>query len=911
MEKAIKTFFFTCLVGLLIILPGNFFQWMHQQVLFDNASKAVRLTVEEQSWLKNHPHVRIAFDGSSAPYSYIDQSGQIAGIAYDTLQLIARKLDTQFEIYPEHNWQKIYKAALAQQVDVIATMVNRPERRYEFAFTQPYLFKSLVLVANKANKQINTANDLSNKTIALVKGYQYSQEVLNSLPNIKPLYVGSVEEALFAVETGRADATISFYANSSFLQNKHLLENIWFITLYDLNNATESIAVRKDWPILVNILQKGLNAITKEEQQMINQLWDIPVGLSIDQETMDNSFFMLLILFALLIWLVEVKRQNRRHKIAYQSLLTTNNNLVSENDTLNKQVLQDRKLLQDNEQKFQSLVENLHNEYFFYQHELDGPYSYLSPSITNILGYSVEQFSHHYKAYLTDHPDNEKLEKYTRLGLNGEKVPAYRLEVLDSKGNKHTLEILENPVFDKDGFCVGVCGMGHDITPLLQAREQVDLLTNYDDLTGLANSRLFADRAKHMVSLSHRQHKKLALLFLDLDAFKLVNDNFGHATGNAALQEVAHRLKTLLSDSDTAARTGGDEFALILFDSSVRAAKTVAKKTLKKLLRPFSINGHQFSIGSSIGIAIYPQDGEDCESLLDQADKAMYFAKQNNKPYAFCSPELDEQSKRRLKLEHALHIALTENNDANSPDLSLVYQSKHDIRDNSIQGYEALIHWQHPELGLITANELIPLAELSGQSSSLTRWVVEQVALQAVNWTNNGLKLNRIAINISDIEIINFKLAGDIIQQIEATGALLKWIEIEISESALIKMPDVSSRFIEQLNNANVLVTIDHFKGEISPPFLKKLATDHLKIAPSLIQNILSSPEDQSVVQALISSAHQLEKKVIVVGVENEQQLLLLKDIGADYVQGHLFSKPSTAEQIELYISEIFSIKDE
>ncbi|SMG65320.1 diguanylate cyclase/phosphodiesterase with PAS/PAC sensor(s) [methanotrophic bacterial endosymbiont of Bathymodiolus sp.] len=205
------------------------------------------------------------------------------------------------------------------------------------------------------------------------------------------------------------------------------------------------------------------------------------------------------------------------------------------------------------------------------------------------------------------------------------------------------------------------CGIAHDITPLIETKEQLTQLSYYDDLTGLANYRLFSDRVEQMINLSQRKNQSMALLFIDLDGFKLINDNFGHATGNAALNETASRLQSLLRDSDTAARLGGDEFALILFDSGTHATKVVAQKILNSLLSPFIIDGQKFSIGSSIGIAIYPQDGDDSKTLLGQADSAMYFAKQNNKAFTFCTHELNEKSLRRLKLEQALRAVLAQN----------------------------------------------------------------------------------------------------------------------------------------------------------------------------------------------------------------------------------------------------------
>ncbi|TXL04748.1 hypothetical protein BMR07_11565, partial [Methylococcaceae bacterium CS1] len=288
--------------------------------------------------------------------------------------------------------------------------------------------------------------------------------------------------------------------------------------------------------------------------------------------------------------------------------------------------------------------------------------------------------------------------------------------------------------------------------------------------------------------------------------------------------------EALIRESDTAARIRSDEFALILLDSGNHSAKVVAKKILNSLLSPFMINNQQFSIGSSIGIAIYPQDGSDSDTLLQQADRAMYFAKNNNKAYAFCTPELDEEGKRRLEIEQGLRKALIENNKTGPVELTLVYQSKYYLHDNSIQGYEVLIRWQHPELGIISPSEFIPLAEQTGLIVDLSRWVITQASLQALQWEKDGIKFKNLAIKISAIELINFELAQNIISQIDATGAQREWIEIEMTESAVMKMPDVSIKFIEDLVNAGVLVIIDSFgTGHSSISYLKTLPASYLK----------------------------------------------------------------------------------
>lgn len=902
MVKVVKTIFFCCVIILLFISLEYFSPKDKQTQSSETSSpQPLQLTAEEQSWLETHQPIRIGFDGYFPPYSFVTDSGQIAGISYDTIQLISQKLNIYVQIDDRVLWKDIYRGTLDKEIDVIATMVNRPEREHQFSFTKPYVFKSLVIITHNSDQQIKGRSDLLGKTVVLMKNYRYSERILNDFPSITPYYVEDMHEALTAVETKQADAAIGFFAASYFLQNKYLLNDIKFVAFYDRNSANESIAVRYDWPILAGIFQKGLDAITEEEKQTINDKWHPPSELPIDFETIGKIVaIFLLILFILLLWIGQINRQNRRIKITQNKLFKTNEELNDLKKNLEKKIVQRTEQLQNSEQKYRSLVENLQDEYFFYQHDLEGIFTYLSPSVCIILGYSVEDFLQHYNTYLTDHPDNAKIDDYTARCINGEKLPAYEVEVFDSKGHKRSLEILESALYD-DGVCIGVEGIAHDITLLKQTQERLNWLSYYDDLTGLANRRLFKDRFEQLIILSNRHQQTMALLFLDLDRFKIVNDSLGHAVGDEVLKETASRLQAQLRDSDISARMGGDEFTLLLPNTDADAAEIVAKKILQSLLMPYYLNDQQFILGASIGIAIYPRDSIDGETLLQLSDNAMYFAKKEKTGYAFCSSELQDTSNRRIELEQGLRKALEQKCYENSFELKVVFQSKHSLENNSILGYEALMRWQHPTLGWVSPVEFIPLAEETGLIVELNNWVMTRVCLQTIRWTQEEFNFGRVAVNISAVELINYELASNIIEAIKTTGALLEWIEIEITESALMKTPDVAVKVMQQLVDAGVLISIDDFgTGYSSLSYLKSLPASFIKIDQSFIRNLLNSPEDQAVVQAVVAMSHALGKKVIAEGVETQEQLQYLTENGCDIAQGYWFSKPVPAEELTL-----------
>jgi diguanylate cyclase (GGDEF)-like protein/PAS domain S-box-containing protein len=455
--------------------------------------------------------------------------------------------------------------------------------------------------------------------------------------------------------------------------------------------------------LLIRRVANRLNILTPEEKQTIREKWHTQLELPIDYATITKFITPLLfIVIVLLLWIRQIRHQNKRINNTKNKLLKSNNALKNLKENLENKVFQRTEQLHKSEQKYRSLVENLNDEYFFYQHDLEGVFSYLSPSITTILGYSITEFLQHYSTYQTDHPNNALIDDYTKRCLNGEKIPAYEVELFDKQGNKRCIEVLESPVYNDAGQCIGIEGIAHDITLLKQAQDRLSWLSYYDDLTGLANRRLFLDRFEQTLILAHRHTNSTALLFLDINRFKIVNDNLGHAAGDEVLKETANRLLTDLRDSDLAARVGGDEFTLILPDTDADAAEIVAKKVLQHLLKPYTLNEQQFILGASIGIAIYPSDGNNVKTLLQQADSAMYCAKKAKQGYAFCSSEQIHANSRRLILEQSLRKALAQDCYTQDFELQMFYQAKLCLKTNKTIGYEALMRWHHTELGAIS-----------------------------------------------------------------------------------------------------------------------------------------------------------------------------------------------------------------
>jgi len=600
----------------------------------------VQLTVKEREWLSNHKRIRIAFDGSVPPYSFVNDSGQLEGIAIEVMNTLSKRLGVQFKTYPSTSWNKLYEAATSHKVDVIATMVNRPDRRQWFNFTQPYLRKSLVIISKRDNVTIKNQTDLAKKRVAMVKGYQFADRVIKESSSMTPYFVDSMLDGLKAVSTEKADAAITFMATASYLQTKYLLTDLKIAAFYDLNKANESInesiAIRNDWPILADILQKALASLSEEEMQNIQAKWVPSIKPSIDYELIRKivtAFISVLVL--LLLWIARVRRQNKKIKLSKTEVQTTNKILLALKDDLEHLVIKRTAELNSSEHKFRSLVENLRNEYFFYQRDCEGIFTYISPSITNILGYTVDEFMIHSHEYLTDNPINLKLDEHIKPCIQGIHDSPYQLEIYDVEKNIHWLEVTDTLVYDEYNNCIGVDGIVHDITLRKQADDRLIWLSYYDELTSLANRRLFADQLQHVISMAHRANEPVSLFYMDLDRFKFVNDTMGHAVGDEVLKETARRISSTLRDSDIAARLGGDEFALLLPATDVDGALPVAEKILKKLREPYIFNELEFTLGGSIGIAVYPHNTSNIETLVHFADTAMYHAKQGKHGISF------------------------------------------------------------------------------------------------------------------------------------------------------------------------------------------------------------------------------------------------------------------------------------
>ncbi len=431
---------------------------------------------------------------------------------------------------------------------------------------------------------------------------------------------------------------------------------------------------------------------------------------------------------------------------------------------------------------------------------------------------------------------------------------------------------------------------------LIDQKNILDYQAHHDGLTGLPNRVLFNDRMEHGIELAKRHHTKLALFFIDLDQFKQINDSLGHQIGDRVLIVVAERLKAKIRKEDTLARLGGDEFTIIMEDlDKIEDASLLAEKIQKVLTQPIHIEGHTLYTSSSMGISLYPQDDTDANNLIKYADAAMYKAKDEGRNnFQFYSSEMTEFALERMVMKSSLRNAI------NNEEFIIYYQPQVNAATGKLTGMEALIRWQHPDLGLIHPLKFISFAEESGLILEIDRWVMTTAMRQITQWYNEGLKPGVLALNLSMRQLRSDDFIEILQESMKAIGFKPEWLELEVTEGEMMKKPEESIIKLEKISQMGIDITIDDFgTGYSSLAYLKRLPVKKLKIDQSFIQGLPDDKEDVGIVKAIIALAKSLDLELIAEGVETDAQKEFLLSNGCKHIQGYYYGEPVPAQQIE------------
>ncbi len=514
-----------------------------------------------------------------------------------------------------------------------------------------------------------------------------------------------------------------------------------------------------------------------------------------------------------------------------------------------------------------------------------------------LYGIKREDFTGAYQAWLHSvHPeDRAASHEFSRRTMQGEHEYDTEFRIVWPDGSIRFIKAYGHITRDTEHRPVRVTGVNFDITERKAAEAQIEFLACYDALTGLLNRALIQDRIQAMLANARRRRNKLALLFVDLDKFKTVNDSLGHAVGDGLLVEVAMRLKRWTREQDAIARLGGDEFLVVAPDIlEVADVTAAANRIIDSMRTGFLVGDHMLNVTCSIGISLFPEHGADADTLMKNADAAMYYSKLSGRnTYNLFSEEMSAEAAKRFALQNSMRAAL------DNGEFFVVYQPQLDIATGKISGCEALLRWMHPELGLVPPEEFIPVAESSGLIVPIGRWLLRTVCRQARQWRDEALPALPIAVNVSAFEISRTDFFPEIKAAIMEAEISPECLELELTESLLISNAESIREMLRDMKNIGLKLSIDDFgTGYSNLSYLRRLPIYKLKIDRSFVEDLTLDPDDTAITRTIIAMAKSLNLKVLAEGVETPIQMSFLRDHGCDEVQGFLFSKPLGAAEL-------------
>ena len=548
--------------------------------------------------------------------------------------------------------------------------------------------------------------------------------------------------------------------------------------------------------------------------------------------------------------------------------------------------------LRQSEEKYRSILESIQEGYF--EVDLNGNFTFCNNSMSRLTGCSKEELlGMNYKQFTNEENIKEVLQAFNEVYDTGEPFK-FDWQIIRRSGSEGFIEASVTLKKDLSGKPIGFKGMIRDITERKRIEQQINYMATHDALTGLPNRLMFSQLLNHAIRSAQRHGKQLAVLFIDLDRFKTINDSLGHEAGDRLLKEMARRFRKSLRAVDIVGRLGGDEF-IILTDEvdELNQVANVAHKLLTTVIQPMVLAGEECRITASIGISIYPRDGNDEQSLMKNADVAMYFAKEEGKNnYQFYSKDIHSLSNKRFSIETNLYRALERN------ELSLEYQAKVDFKSGMITGVEALLRWKNPSLGTLTPMQFIPVAEGTGMIVPIGRWVMKTACAQNVAWQRQGLPPIRVAVNLSLRQLMDDKLLEDIKAALDESGMAPNLLELEITESMVMHNPEHMIGVLTNIKKMGVRLAVDDFgTGYSSLSQIKNFPVDTLKVDRSFIRNLVQDSDNQAITQAIINMGKNLCLTVVAEGVETQEQKDYLRYLICDEMQGFHFSKPVAPDQ--------------
>ena len=822
--------------------------------------------------------ITVVMDDNFPPYIFRSQDGQLQGILKDTWDLWATKSGVAVRIVAT-DWNRAQKIMQANHADVIDTLYKNDERAERLDFSDPYAKLDTSIFFHKTISGIHSVNDLRGFAVGVKEGgattaWLAAQGIgdLRKYPSYEAMVKAADNDEIRVFLMENAPAQYFLYKNK--LENEFRHSEV-------LYSGQFHWATRKGNDALHQIVEQGFARITPDERERIESRW-----LGSSMKGLNNDRYVQYITIALLLGAtisgaLLLLSWTLRRKVA---LRTAELSAAMEALRISEQ---DGRMLFETSTLGLALC------------RMDGSIVDVNQAFADIIGRTIPETLRltYWQITPAEYAQREQ-QQLDRLKSVGHYGP-YEKEYLHKSGKRVPVR-LSGTLIERRGEKF-IWSSVEDITQYRATEERINFLAFHDALTGLPNRLLAQDRMDQAIALADRENTKVALLFLDLDNFKTVNDSLGHAAGDGLLKAVATRLTESLRGMDTISRQGGDEFLIIVPDlSDIDAVMPALTKVMNCLLEPFSINGVELTTSGSVGIAIYPDSGADFDTLLKNADIAMYHAKDSGRnSYRFFDDKMHVDAHAKLSMANGLRRALERN------EFVLYYQPQIDLASGAVIGAEALIRWQHPENGLIPPIQFISLAEDSGLIVPIGDWVLREACRQAVEWHLAGAQHLAIAVNLSAVQFRRGDLEQSVIGAMESSGINPWLLELELTESILINNSENVLDAVRRLKALGVKLSIDDFgTGYSSLSYLKQFAVDKLKIDRSFIRDLTSDPEDAAIVRAIIQMARSLGLKTIAEGVENEAILDRLRLFHCDEAQGYHFAKPMPAEQFSAFLNK-------
>jgi diguanylate cyclase (GGDEF)-like protein/PAS domain S-box-containing protein len=863
---------------LLVLLPA--------MVMATPPSSELELTEDEQKWLEEHPTVKFTGDPNWLPYEAFDSHGNYTGIVSEHLDLIAGMTGLKFRMSPSKTWTESTEKAKQGLVDILSE-TDDSDLKSHLDFTIPYISNPIVIAMHSRENYVENITNIKDRKIALIKDYGYASKIRRKYANIQFVTVDDIQDGLFSVSTGEVDALLCTLALCSYTIAELGLNNVKITgkTEFDTKLA---LGVQKDLPELLSILNKAIGKITPKQQQTILDRW---IKDKFAERTDYTLVFQVLAVAIILLGIFAF--WNRRLFREINLRIATEEELKAAEEVLR---LSHQRLLSHREHTPLAVIEwNTDFEVTDWNHAAEGMFGFTKE----------EMLGRHPADTIVPISEGEKVEAVWTDLLENIGGTRSRNENITKDGRTILCEWYNTPLVDQHGKVIGVASLVNDITARKLSEDMIWKQANYDTLTDLPNRNMFHDRLAQELRKADRDKCPLALLLLDLDEFKEVNDTLGHDTGDLLLQEAGRRISSCVRQSDTVARLGGDEFTIILHELHGNShIEKVAQKIISRLEEAFQLGDEVVHVSGSIGITLYPIDASDIDTLLKNADQAMYAAKKNGRNcFSYFTQSLQDTAQARRRLTNDLRSA------QHNRQFELYYQPVIDLSTDHVTKAEALLRWHHHEHGDVSPLEFIPLAEETGLIHKIGDWALRQSTEKASHWSNRFSTEFQVSVNLSPLQ---FRLDNRIFisqweDYLHRTGLSGNNIVVEITEGLLLDAePGVIDKLL-WLRDTGIQVAIDDFgTGYSSLSYLKLFDIDYLKIDKSFIDNLEGNANDIALCDAIILMAHTLGLKVIAEGVETMEQKKILTDAGCDFAQGYLFSKPVPADEFEAILNSEF-----